>query len=97
MNRLPQIFDNPIIDGARHRDIQDAPAPSRRYVIAFTRRAGSSYLCDVMKKVGRFGKPDEVLNQEFVPAIVRKNAGRTPDECLRNGVRVSAPLNASPD
>lgn len=88
MNKIPKIFDNRIADLNRLEEVSAIPAPRSRYIIAMTPRSGSSYLCDVMKKIKRFGTPDEVINQEFIPGIMKKIPGRTPDEYIRNVIRV---------
>jgi len=44
--------------------------PRSRYIIAMTPRSGSSYLCDMMTRTGRFGVPGEYLNKNFLPKIL---------------------------
>lgn len=61
--------------------------PRIRYVIAITPRSGSSYLCDLLKASKRFGRPDELINQEFLPNFIKRYGGETPDEYLRNVMR----------
>jgi trehalose 2-sulfotransferase len=87
MNSIKQIFSNPAIDQGLLAELDALQEPRSRFVIAFTPRSGSSYLCDVMKRIRRFGKPDEVLNQQFIPNILKKIPGRTPEEYLRNVIR----------
>jgi LPS sulfotransferase NodH len=56
-------------DEAKRSTLQALPHPPVRYIIAFTPRAGSSYLCDVLKNMGRFGSPGEWMSADFVPKI----------------------------
>jgi trehalose 2-sulfotransferase len=93
MNRIPEIFDYPVVDQQRLDELSAMPDPRRRYLIAMTPRSGSSYLCDVMRRTRRLGRPGEVLNQEFIPGIMKKTPGRTPEEYLRNIVRVRMTRN----
>lgn len=73
--------------------LQAKPEPRRRYIIAITPRSGSSYLCDTMAKGKRLGMPGEMLNQEFIPSILKSIPGRTPDEYLRHVLRAKATKN----
>jgi trehalose 2-sulfotransferase len=84
MNSISEIFNNPEVDLKRINGLQAKTEPRCKYIIAITPRSGSSYLCDVMKRVKRFGLPDEMLNKHFIPGIMKKIPGRTPEEYLRN-------------
>lgn len=84
MNKIHQIFSNPAVDLNRLRQIQASPEPRSRFLIAITPRSGSSYLCDVMTKIKLFGIPGEVMNQEFIPKIIKRIPGRNPEEYIRN-------------
>jgi LPS sulfotransferase NodH len=63
------------------------PEPRSRFIIAITPRSGSSYLCDLMTKVKLLGSPGEVINQKFIPKILKRIPGRNPDEFLKNILR----------
>jgi LPS sulfotransferase NodH len=87
MNEIPQIFDDPVVDLERLNQVAALPEPRSRFMIAITPRTGSSYLCDLMTKVKLFGSPGEVINQKFIPKILKRIPGRNPDEYIQNVVR----------
>ncbi len=87
MNLIHQIFSNPAVDHDRLKQIAALPEPRSRFLLAITPRSGSSYLCDVMAKIKLFGVPGEILNQEFIPKIIQRIPGNTPEEYLRNVMR----------
>jgi LPS sulfotransferase NodH len=93
MNDIPNIFKSLSLDSNRLKELDELTDPRCRYIIAMTPRSGSSYLCDVMKKCKRFGLPDEFINQQFIPANMKRIPGRTPDEYLRNFIRVRKSRN----
>ena len=76
MNKIPQIFDDPVVDLKRLGQIAALPEPRSRFIIAITPRSGSSYLCDLMTKVKLFGIPGEVINQKFIPKILKRIPGQ---------------------
>ena len=81
------MFEDPDIDQDRLRQIEILPEPRSRFLIAITPRSGSSYLCDMMTKIKLFGIPGEVMNQEFIPRIIKRIPGRNPEEYIRNVMR----------
>jgi LPS sulfotransferase NodH len=87
MNKIPEIFDNPVIDFKRLSALQAQQDPRSRYMIAMTPRSGSTYLCDLMSQINRFGRPNELINQDGVPRIMKDSPGRNPDEYIRNVMR----------
>ena len=87
MNDIQKIFSFSTLDDDRIKQIDALPEPRSRFLIAITPRSGSSYLCDLMTKIKLFGTPGEMLNQQFIPQIVKSIPGRTPEEYLRNVVR----------
>jgi trehalose 2-sulfotransferase len=93
MSKVSEIFNNAQLDEKRLAEIEKLADPRGTYIIAMTPRSGSSYLCDVMKTTKRFGTPDEVLNEGFVPNILQRIPGKTPDEYLRNVFRVRKTAN----
>lgn len=94
MNKIPTLFDNPALDLKRLQEIEVIADPRSRYIIAITPRSGSTYLCDMMIKTKRLGIPEEVLGQLSIPGRLKKNIpGRTPDEYIRNAVRVKRTAN----
>lgn len=93
MSYVTELFKNPDIDTTRLEEIEMLPDPKDRYIIAMTPRSGSSYLCDVLTKCNQFGSPIEVMNQNFIPRIMQKIPGRTPDEYIRNVTRVRKSRN----
>jgi LPS sulfotransferase NodH len=90
---LRKLFERMAADERRLRDIEGLPDPTRRYIIAMTPRSGSSYLCDLLKGTRRLGRPHEALNRQFLPGLLRKVPGRTPEEYLRNVLKVRATRN----
>lgn len=94
MNTIADIFSDPVLNGQLLQDLEAAPEPRSRYIIAMTPRSGSTYLCDVIKNTRRLGKPQEILGAIAVASRIGKNVpGRTPDEYLRNGIRVARTAN----
>lgn len=93
MNKIPSYFSSLPIDAKRLEELDALPEPRGRYILAMTPRSGSSYLCDVMTDTKRFGSPDEFLNEDFIPDIMKKIPGRTPEEYLRNVFRVRRTAN----
>lgn len=58
--------------------------PGLKYVIAITPRSGSSYLCDLLKQTCLIGTPDEFLNHQFIPEILKKIPANNSDDYLKN-------------
>ncbi len=87
MNKIIKIFEDPTVDLHKINALEATSDPHSKYIIAFTPRSGSSYLCDLLKNVKRFGMPDELLHGEFIPNIMENIPGRTPDEFIRNVLR----------
>lgn len=87
MHSIAKIFNDLDLDHEKLKKIEQRGDPRKRYVIAITPRSGSSYLCDLMSKSGRFGTPGEALAQDFIPRIARSVPARTPGEYLRNVFR----------
>ncbi|MDP2901795.1 MAG: Stf0 family sulfotransferase [Methylovulum sp.] len=93
MNQIPTLFDNPVLNLKRLQDIEALPEPRSRYIIAITPRSGSTYLCDMMMKTKRLGTPQEVLGQLSINNRLKNIPGRTPDEYIRNAIRVKRTAN----
>jgi LPS sulfotransferase NodH len=87
MNKIPEIFQNPVIDLTRLNFLKDQNDPKSSYIIAMTPRSGSSYLCDLMRQINRFGTPNELINQDGVLRIMKESPGRNPDEYIRHTLR----------
>ena len=87
MNDIQKLFSSSIVDDDRIKHIDSLPEPRSRFLIAITPRSGSSYLCDVMTKIKLFGVPGEMINQQFIPEIIKKIPGRTAEEYIRNVIR----------
>lgn len=90
---LRSLFEQTAGDEQRLREIERLPDPARRYIIAMTPRSGSSYLCDLMKRTRRLGRPNEALNRQFLPGMLKKIPARTAEEYLRNVLRARATRN----
>lgn len=64
----------------------DATAPAAagtaavgtKYLIAFTPRSGSSYLCERLERTGVAGIPREILNKDLMPIVLKQIPARTP-------------------
>jgi len=69
-------------DPEKRQQLLDKPAPTLKYIIAFTPRSGSSYLCDVMKRNKVFGRPDEYLSLNFAPDLLRHAPGKSGEDYL---------------
>ncbi len=67
-------------DEVKREKLLLVPSVQARYLIAFTPRSGSSYLCDVLKRVKLFGKPDEFVSGNFLPNIRQRTAPSTSPE-----------------
>lgn len=79
MNSIAQILATVPPEAIVHSDV---PAPSRRYMIAFTPRSGSSYLCERLERTQAVGIPREILNKDLMPLVVEQVPARTPAEYL---------------
>lgn len=75
MNKIAEIFYNPTIDIKRLNALQAQADPASRYVIAMTPRSGSTYLCDLMSSISRFGQPNELLNQDGLAKHIKDAPG----------------------
>lgn len=93
MNKIPGIFNNVVVDLNRLQEIEAMPEPRIRYIVAITPRSGSSYLCDTMIGTKLFGRPGEALDQSSVCGNLKRIPGRTPDEYIRNAIRVRKTAN----
>lgn len=87
MNEINKIFEMKNIDEESLYQTSQIAPPTTRFIIAITPRSGSSLLCDVLKNTNLFGRPDELLSQEFLPEILTKIPGRNPDEYLQNALK----------
>lgn len=65
--------------------VSSAPlaTPSRRYMIAFTPRSGSSYLCERLERTGAAGVPREILNKDLMPIVLEQIPASTPADYLQ--------------
>ncbi|MBN2700262.1 MAG: hypothetical protein JXR29_02285 [Methylothermaceae bacterium] len=87
--KLEKIFlDCPSPSPAFLKTLARQAEPRSRFIVAITPRSGSSYLCDMMKKTGRFGRPDEYLNANFLPGILTKIPAEHPGDYLRHVVKM---------
>jgi len=93
MHPISTLFNNPVLDLDRLQKIEAIPEPRSRYIIAITPRSGSTYLCDMIAKTKRLGIPQEVLGQLSIGNRLKNIPGRTPDEYIRNAVRVKRTAN----
>lgn len=66
---------------------EEMPDARSNYLIAMTPRSGSSFLCDLLKNTKMFGRPDELLNQGFLPDILQRVPGPDADTYVRNMFR----------
>lgn len=83
-----KIFANLSLDEERRATVAAMADPQPRYLIAMTPRSGSSHLCDVLKNTKTMGRPGEMLSQLFIPNILKRAPGATPDEYLSQVMRV---------
>lgn len=66
---------------SRRATLKALPPARIPYLIAFTPRSGSSYLCDVLRQAKLFGRPDELLSVDFLPRLRERLApAESPDE-----------------
>jgi trehalose 2-sulfotransferase len=75
------------IDELQRQKLLEKPLARIRYMIAFTPRSGSTYLCNLIAKTSQLGKPAEYMNQKFLPSYLTKIPSLTPDEYLMNVLR----------
>jgi len=92
-NAIAEMFATQQIDPERQAKVDALPDPELRYVIAITPRSGSSLLCDVMTSTKRLGRPGEKLEAKSIRGNLRAAPSRTPDEYLRNVLRINATRN----
>lgn len=90
----PRLFAQ-VNDPEKRQQLLDKPAPTLKYIIAFTPRSGSSYLCDVMKRNKVFGRPDEYLSLNFAPDLLRHAPGQSGEEYLDLILRHTTQLGAA--
>jgi len=70
------------------------PMPERKNIVmVFTPRSGSTWFGSLLKSTGVFGYPDEYLNQDFMPSVVREVGARTEVDYLNAVATVSASEN----
>ncbi|MFZ2724736.1 MAG: Stf0 family sulfotransferase [Methylococcaceae bacterium] len=93
MNNIQKLFNASTVDLARLKEIEAIKDPRSRYVLAITPRSGSSYLCDVMRHTKRLGIPQEVIDVGGIKLRLATMSGRTPEEYLRNVLRVQQSEN----
>ncbi|WP_176969696.1 Stf0 family sulfotransferase [Nitrosomonas sp. Nm33] len=67
--------------------------PKLKYIIAMTPRSGSSYLCDLIKQSHLLGTPDEYLNHQFIPEILKNVPANNADDYLKNMLKKSQSKN----
>jgi trehalose 2-sulfotransferase len=95
MCNIQHIFSTVDVDHNRLGEMEALPEPRSRFLIAITPRSGSSYLCDVMTQIKLFGSPGESVNQQFIPKIIERIPGRTPEEYIRNVMRFRKTKNGT--
>jgi len=83
-----KIFADLSLDEERRATVAAMAAPQPLYLIAMTPRSGSSHLCEVLKNTKMMGRPGEMLSQLFIPNILKRAPGATPDEYLSQVLRV---------
>ncbi|MEM1112826.1 MAG: Stf0 family sulfotransferase [Pseudomonadota bacterium] len=86
VQRIAGHFDRPFRHGAdrpklRQR-LQAQAAPSRRYVILFTPRSGSSRLTDLLTQAGGLSLPGEPFNPAHLPRIAQQLGARNLQDYL---------------
>ena len=82
--KIFDIFSAEVSDSVRLKQLREMPSPEMKYIIAMTPRSGTSYLCDVLKSTGQFGKPDEYMNFDFIPDIIKHVPACNADEYLEH-------------
>ncbi len=91
MNQTKQIFDDLDVNQINIEllnQIELLPNPSIKYILAITPRSGSSFFADVLSKTKVLGIPREFLSQGILHHLSNKVPARTPDEYLKNVVKV---------
>jgi LPS sulfotransferase NodH len=73
LQTFADIFSAPV-DEERRQAVLAMPQPKMPYLIAFTPRSGSSYLCDVLRQCRLMGRPDEYLSTIFLPRLRQRLA-----------------------
>jgi len=62
------IFTNPAFDAERYAaDLRRLAPADRRYLILFTPRCGSTWLCTALRSTRRHGNPLEYINEKHMP------------------------------
>lgn len=93
MNPISALFNNPNLNLDRLQAIEAIEEPRSRYIIAITPRSGSTYLCDMMNRTKRLGKPHEALDFPYIKNHFDTVPGCTPEEYIRNLIRVRKTIN----
>jgi trehalose 2-sulfotransferase len=66
-----QIFGSVEHDPAIFETIMQRPEPTKKYVVYFTPRSGSSWLTDILRQTNGMGLANELFNPNFMPGIAR--------------------------
>lgn len=87
MKNIAELFLKETKDQALADVINQMVDPRLKYIIAITPRSGSSYLCDLIKQTRLLGSPDEYLNHQFIPNILKKIPANNADDYLKNIIK----------
>jgi LPS sulfotransferase NodH len=72
------VRDLDIDKAAFLRELANTQPPSKKYVILFTARSGSTWLTDVLSKTKVLGSPEEFINPDFVLGVARSLNAKEP-------------------
>lgn len=84
---IPEILVRTLAGREVPPALADLPDPAVKYLIAFTPRSGSSYLCDTLERCRTVGIPREILNKDLMPIVAEMIPGRDPHEYVTNVLR----------
>jgi LPS sulfotransferase NodH len=64
------------------QDMANISAADRHYIIFFTPRSGSSWLTSVLSATKKLGFPEEYINPDFLPDVIRATNARRPEQLM---------------
>jgi len=90
--KIFKVFESPQIS---EKDVKDylPYANSPGYMVAITPRSGSSYFCDLLAKTGKLGRPNEWINPNLMPGMLKARPANNAVQHLINMRKLTAGVN----
>jgi LPS sulfotransferase NodH len=81
--RFPNLVKNIAVDeAALAKELEKTVPADRSYVILFTPRSGSSWLTSILSATRKLGYPEEYINPDFLPGVVKATNAREPAQLI---------------